>query len=76
MARKPKTAKQIAAQWEKRLRKAGLSMEAGTSRRITYIGGSKILEDMAGAEQMGTRNTDRDKDITYRGYTREEDVAG
>lgn len=40
--------------WEKRLAKEGLSMEAGTSRRITFVGGTQSLERMSDSQQAGT----------------------
>lgn len=40
--------------WEKRLAKEGLSMEAGTSRRLTFVGGTQSLEKMSDSQQAGT----------------------
>ncbi len=52
--------------WDRLLREEGLSMEAGTSRRITYVGDSNTLEAIAGGEEMGTNDDSRAKDVTYR----------
>lgn len=40
--------------WEQRLAKEGLSMEAGTSRRLTFVGGTQSLEKMSDSQQAGT----------------------
>lgn len=40
--------------WEKRLAKEGFSMEAGTSRRLTFVGGTQSLEKMSDSQQAGT----------------------
>ncbi len=34
--------------WDRLLRQDGLSMEAGTTRRITYVGGTQVLEFIEG----------------------------
>lgn len=69
MARKRKALKDLNYQtqsyWERLLRADGLSMEAGTSRRVTYVGDSNTLEMIAGAEEMGTRDGSKDKEWTY-----------
>jgi hypothetical protein len=51
--------------WEALLCADGLSMEAGTSRRVTYVGDSMTLEYVAGQQEMGTRDTRRDTSVTY-----------
>ena len=51
--------------WERLLREEGLSMEAGTSRRGTYVGDSSTLEWVAGQQQMGTRDNSKDKGVTH-----------
>lgn len=50
--------------WEKRLAKEGLSMEAGTSRRMTFVGGTQSLEKMSDSQQAGTLERGG-KEITY-----------
>jgi hypothetical protein len=69
MARKRKTLRKMDYQspeyWEKLLREEGLSMEAGTSRRVTYVGDSSTLEWVAGQQEMGTRDNSGDKDVTH-----------
>jgi hypothetical protein len=69
VARKRKALKDLdyqrSAYWERLLRMDGLSMEAGTSRRVTYVGDSNTLDMIAGAEEMGTRDDSQDKDWTY-----------
>lgn len=69
MARKRERLKELDYQspryWDKLLCEEGLSMERGTSRRVTYVGDSSTLEMIAGAEEMGTRDTTKDKDVTY-----------
>lgn len=52
--------------WEKRLRKAGLSMERGRSKRVSYVGGTAILDALHGAQVMGTRPKNGDLDIAYK----------
>ncbi len=52
--------------WGKRLRKAGLSMERGRSKRVSYVGGTAILDALHGAQVMGTRPKNGDLDITYK----------
>lgn len=51
--------------WNRLLAQEGLSMEAGTSRRITYVGDSITLERIAGGEDTGTNDPSRAKDVTY-----------
>ena len=68
MARKPLTAKQLQKKWNDKLKKAGLSMDVGTTRRVSYIGDSTTLEHIAGQEEMGTRDTAGDRQVTYQGY--------
>jgi hypothetical protein len=58
--------KQSADYWEKRLRKAGLSMERGRSKRVSYVGGTAILEALHGAQIMRTRPKEGDLDISYK----------
>jgi hypothetical protein len=52
--------------WEKRLRKEGLSMERGRSKRVSYVGGTAILDALHGAQAMGTRPKGGDLDISYK----------
>lgn len=54
------------AYWEKLLREDGLSMERGTSRRLTYVGGSNTLESIEAAIVSGTDDSTKAKDVTYR----------
>jgi hypothetical protein len=69
MARKRESLKkfnyQSSTYWERLLRQEGLSMEAGTSRRITYVGDSNTLDMVAGMEEAGTRDTSQDTEVTY-----------
>lgn len=69
MARKRKALKDLdyqrSAYWERLLRMDGLSMEAGTTRRITYVGDSNTLERIAGGEEMDTNDDSLAKDVTY-----------
>jgi hypothetical protein len=51
--------------WELLLKREGLSMERGRSKRTSYVGGSKILEELHGAQTMGTRPRGGDLDISY-----------
>ena len=51
--------------WEEVLRKASLSMERGRSKRISYVGGTNILDALHGAQMAGTRPTGGDLDISY-----------
>jgi len=51
--------------WEKLLAEDGLSMEAGTSRRITYVGDSSTLEWVEGQQEMGVRDASHDTPTTY-----------
>lgn len=70
MARKRKALRPIDYQskeyWNRLLAEEGLSMEAGTSRRLTYVGDSQVLDKIAGGEEMGTNDSSRAKDVTYR----------
>lgn len=70
MARKRATLKDLDYQspqyWEKLLREDGLSMEAGTSRRLTYVGDSNALESIEGKIVMGTNDGSAAKAVTYR----------
>lgn len=52
--------------WNRLLAQDGLSMEAGTSRRLTYVGDSNVLERISGGEDMGTNDSSRAKEVTYR----------
>ena len=52
--------------WERLLREEGLSMERGTSRRLTYVGGTKTLESIESAIVTGTDDGLRAKEVTYR----------
>ena len=65
MARKRRV-KDSPEYWEKKLREAGLSMEAGTSRRMTYVGSSSTLEWVAGKLEEGTLDISRIKTVTYK----------
>lgn len=69
MARKRKALKKIdytsPEYWNRLLTADGFSMDAGTSRRLTYVGDSKTLEDIAGNEEMGTNDGSRAKSVTY-----------
>ena len=51
--------------WEELLCKQGLSVEAGRSKRISYVGGVQTLDFIAGLAEMGTRDTEGDLDISY-----------
>lgn len=70
MARKRKALRPVDYQskeyWNRLLAEEGLSMEAGTSRRLTYVGDSQVLDKIAGGEEMGTNDSSRAKDVTYR----------
>ena len=69
MARKRENLKELDYQsqeyWNRLLAEDGLSMEAGTSRRITYVGDSNTLERIAGGEETGTNDASQAKDVTY-----------
>lgn len=65
MARKPLTKMQLQKKWNEKLRKAGLSMEKGRSKRLSYVGGTSVVEVLQGAQEMGTRSTEGDLDISY-----------
>lgn len=52
--------------WDRLLAQDGFSMEAGTSRRLTYVGDSTTLEKIAGGEETGTNDSSRAKEVTYR----------
>lgn len=58
MARKRTKLKRLDYQspeyWERLLRSEGLSMKAGTTRRIVYVGDATVLDSIAGARQAGT----------------------
>lgn len=71
MARKRK--KDTQAYWDELLRRAGLSMERGRSKRVSYVGGTKILDELHGAQSAGTRSREGDLDI---GYPKEDSVEG
>ena len=47
-------------------------MDVGTTRRVSYIGDSTTLEHIAGQEEMGTRDTAGDRQVTYQGYKESE----
>jgi hypothetical protein len=70
MARKRKKLKgldyQSAEYWNRLLIEEGLSMEAGTSRRITYVGDSNVLDRIAGEANTGSRDSSFAKDVTYK----------
>jgi len=51
--------------WEEELHRAGLSIERGRSKRISYVGGTDILEALHGAQEAGTRSTEGDIDMRY-----------
>jgi hypothetical protein len=65
MARKQKRVEDSPEHWEKVLREAGLSMERGRSKRISYVGGTAILDSLHGAQMAGTRLKGGDLDISY-----------
>lgn len=69
MARKRKNLKKLdyqsAEYWERLLVDEGLSMERGRSKRVSYVGGTAILDSLNGAQQAGTRTTEGDLDIRY-----------
>lgn len=76
MARKRRALKDLNYQtpsyWERLLRYEGLSMEAGTTRRITYVGDSNTLDRIAGAEEMDQNDSSVAKDVTYQNELRSE----
>lgn len=51
--------------WERRLCEEGLSIEAGTSKRISYVGGVQTLDFIAGVVDQRTRDKSGDRDISY-----------
>jgi hypothetical protein len=63
MARKHK--KDAQAYWDKLLLRKGLSMERGRSKRLSYVGGTQILDALRGAQEAGTRTKEGDLDISY-----------
>lgn len=69
MARKRQNLKNLdyhsQAYWEKVLQEDGLSMERGTSRRLTYVGGATVLEGIEAEIVGGGRIGDKGKDVTY-----------
>ena len=65
MPRKPLTAKQLQKKWNDRLKRAGLSMDAGTTRRITYIGGTAMLDALNGDPDEASIDRSLFKDVTY-----------
>lgn len=75
MARKRKNLKDLSytspEYWDKLLIQEGLSVESGRSKRVIYVGGSQILDDLAGQEAMGTR--DRSKDPKKNSASTDED---
>lgn len=68
MARKRRTLKgldyQSPAYWEKLLREEGLSMEAGTSRRLTYVGTSTTLESIEAEVVTGSESKQWKKQVS------------
>jgi hypothetical protein len=70
MARKRKALRKIDYKspeyWNRLLASEGLSMERGTSRRVTYVGGTQTLDAISGHQIMGTNpGQSRAKDVTY-----------
>jgi hypothetical protein len=58
-----------AAYWEKRLKKSGLSMDRGTSRRVTYVGTAVVLENIE-EENAGKKVRRQGNSTTYVGKLR------
>jgi len=69
MARKRKKLKHLPYEspeyWDKLLAEDGLSMEAGTTRRITYVGDTKALEDIEARQEFGSDDACKSKSVTY-----------
>jgi hypothetical protein len=69
MARKRKNLQELDYQsseyWDKLLQQEGLSTERGRSKRLIYVGGTKVLDDLAGQQDMGTRDKRRDPKTNY-----------
>ena len=69
MARKREKLKdldyQSAEYWNGVLQEEGLSMERGRSKRVSYVGGTDILDALHGQQDAGTRSKDGDLDISY-----------
>jgi hypothetical protein len=69
MARKRRALKGLDYQspeyWEKLLREDGLSMEAGTSRRLTYVGSSKTLESIEAEVVTGVESKKWNKQVSH-----------
>ena len=65
MSGKRKRKKDSQEYWNRRLAREGLSMERGRSKRLSYVGGTAILDALNGAQQAGTRSTEGDLDISY-----------
>lgn len=57
--------KDTSTYWEEVLRREGLSMDAGTTRRIVHVGSTQTLEMVADMVMSGIRPDDKDGDITY-----------
>lgn len=55
---------QSQAYWDKLLKQDGFSMEAGTSRRVTYVGTTATLESISDAQRSGTQG-EWNKDVTH-----------
>jgi hypothetical protein len=62
MPRKRKPSKNEQDAWEEVLAEAGLSMEAGRTARISYVGTSAVLERIEGEIIAGTHKTAKDLD--------------
>jgi len=61
MGRKSKQEKDLQAEWDERLRQAGLSMEKGRNRKLSYVGGNRALdvveETMVSGRQRKRQNS-------------------
>ena len=60
MSKKRKPSRNEQDAWEEALAEAGLSMEAGRSNRISYVGTSAVLERIEGEIIAGTHKTTKD----------------
>lgn len=59
--------------WERLLAEDGLSMEAGTSKRVSYVGTTAVLERIEGEFQAGTHDRSNDRDIRYKTNSTDKD---
>jgi hypothetical protein len=53
MGRKSKQEKDLQAYWDAKLKKEGLSVGRGQSKRVSYVGGNKGLEAAADIKKGG-----------------------